>query len=217
MADAALQIDFPKEDVRKLQQAMALAGKKLGKSLGQQVRFAGWSVCRTLGTSTRVAKKHLDLFPVSSGTRKERQIQHITGKKLFLGVRHSGGKTRDVSVFATGIREARKTRKAAILNFGLARHSWRSSGKGLGGQVPLDKAGKADSRTLAVAARFAARDRNFKGDNPYVRVGSFLNYAQEALQGGPKKADDALRRAAKLMVKTIEGNIKKRLEEAAKK
>lgn len=202
-----IDVKWPARDFADLQRAMNRAGAELGKSLPQQVRWAGWSIGVTMGTSTRVAPKAI--------TKLKRSGRVAGAEKMYWyrGKRHDGKQ-----FFAQGktLYEARKHRAAKIHNAGLAKSSWRASihGLGSGWNVP---AKEADGRVKDHAKKYAIKVRQLRGDNPHVVIGSFLRYAVDALKSGEAGISSAISRAASHMEHTIDGVIRKNLAKAAGK
>jgi hypothetical protein len=212
-----MSINFPSRDMAALQRAMARNATEFGKSIPNQVKFAGGAIGRTLGTSTRVAPKYIALAKVNRTEARLLQIERRTGKQTYIGTRHYGGRPRQVTIWARGIAEARKNPRAQLGNRGLAKLSWRASVRGLPGgrEVGIPKGG-VTGKARDKAERYAATERRLKGDNPYVVVGSFLNYATAALEGGPQSVNTAIDRAARYMMHTMDGAAKKMLSQTAR-
>jgi len=210
-----MSIDFPARDMAALQRAMARNATEFGKSIPQQLKFAGGSIGRTLGTSTRVAPKYIALAKVNAKEARLLDIERRTGLQSFVGTKYFGSTPRQVTIFAKGIASARKDIRAQLYYRGLAKLSWRASIEGLPGAREVSVRGGVQAKTRAKAVQFAARARNLKGNNPYIVIGSFLSYATAALEGGPQSVKTAIERAAGYMMHTMDGAAKKMLKETA--
>lgn len=201
----AIQLEFPEADRRALFAQMERARKELGRTLGQSVRFAAWSVARTLGTSTRVASKVREAFEVR-GRRVDKT--GWTGRRKFLISAYRNGKPRPIERYGESLSDPKVKRARRVRNYGLAKASWMWGVKALG-------AGAAFGGTSGDAREKAQRRmdvaKQLKGDDPFVRLTNKLSYAQEALKGGPRSVDTALGRAASYMAHIIDGNIRKKM------
>jgi hypothetical protein len=199
-----------------LQKAMARSGAEFGRSIAQQLKFAGGSIGKTLGTSTRVSAKHIALAKVNRTEARLLQIERRTGKQSFIGTRYFGSNLKQVTIFAKGIAAARKDIRAQLYMRGLARLSWRASVEGLPGASGISvRGGVVRSKTRAKALQFAAKQRNLRGNNPYILIGSFLDYATAALEGGPQSVNTAIARAARYMEHVMDGTAEKMLKKIA--
>jgi hypothetical protein len=210
-----MSIQFPERDMAALQRAMARNAAEFGKSIPQQIKFAGGAIGRTLGTSTRIAPKHIELAKLNRTEARLLGIERRTGKQTYIGTRYYGGRARQVTIWARGIAEARKDPRAQLAQRGLAKMSWRASVAGLPGGTGISVPGDVTGKARQKAIRYAAHERMLTGNNPYIVIGSFLNYATAALEGGPQSVNTAIERAAGYMMHTMDGAAKKALERTA--
>ena len=214
-SDASISVTLPAATLANLRRSMDRAGSEFGQSARQQVKLAAWSIGRTLGTSTRVAKPHIDLAKLNRTEARLLNIERRTGNQAFIGTKYFGGRPRQVTIYAKGIAAARKDARARNYRFGLAKLSWRASIGGLGSQAGLN-VGKADGKTIQKAAQYAAKERRLTGDNPSITIGSFLDYATDALIGGQAAVGPAIDRAARKMMHIMDAKAEKELQRMAK-
>ena len=193
---------------------MDRAGSEFGKTVRSQVKLAAWSIGRTLGTATRVAKPHIDLAKLNRTEARLLNIERQTGKQAFIGTKYFGGRPRQVTIYARGIREARENARAKNYRFGLAKLSWRASINGLGSQAGMGVT-KANAKTMRKAMQHAATTRRLTGDNPSIMIGSYLDYAQDALIGGNAAIAPAIDRAAGHMMHIMDAKAEKLIREMA--
>jgi len=225
-SNAAISIDVPQATLNALRRSMDRAGAEFGKSVRSQVKIAAWAIGRTLGTSTRVAPSRVELAKIS---RKEAEMMDIGGVEVmgkrgrmrkkysrgFIGSKYFGGKQKTLFIRGGTITQARKDLRAQIYRFGLAKLSWRASIVGLGSQARLGVS-KASAKTIAKAMQNAAKVRNLQGDNPSIMVGSYLNYAQDALIGGPAAIAGAIDRAARYMMHIMDAKAAEAVQKMAR-
>jgi hypothetical protein len=210
-----INIQFPNRDIEALQRAMTRNGAEFRKSIPQQLKFAGGAIGRTLGTSTRVSDKHIALAKVDQTEARLLDIERRKGLQSFIGTKYFGGKAKQVTILARGIAAARRDIRAQLYRRGLAKSSWRASIEGLPGAREVSVRGGINSKTRQKAIRFAAKTRSLKGDNPYIVIGSFLDYATAALEGGPQSVNTAIDRAARHMHHIMDGAAKKMMDKTA--
>ncbi len=210
----SVSYDFPKEDIARLDAAMRRGMEEFNFPMAQQVKAAGYSIGRALGTSTAVAKKRIELHPLKKRwARWNRLPVDWSEPKHFWGERYNQrGQVSIVFVSASGKAAAKRSKKAQVGRAGLAKKSWRASISGLGRPLATRGANN-DERTNALAKEYAAKDRLLRGFNPSVRVGSFLDYAALALGRGEREVNDVARRAAVQMEKQLEHLAAKKLQE----
>jgi hypothetical protein len=211
-----INIQFPTRDIEALQRAMARNGAEFRKGIPQQLKFAGGAIGRTLGTSTRVSDKHIALAKVNQTEARLLDIERRKGLQSFIGTKYYGAHgPKQVTIFARGIAAARRDIRAQLYRRGLAKSSWRASIEGLPGAREVSVKGGVNSKTRQKAIRFAAKTRSLKGDNPYIVIGSFLDYATAALEGGPQSVNTAIERAARHMHHIMDGAAKKMMDKTA--
>lgn len=205
----AMQIEFPHADMHAMFAQIDRAQRELGRSLGQSLRWAGWHLGKTLGASTRVAKKKRPAVRV----QWQRKDGHI-GSGYGLEVYGGDGKPRNVVAYVQGSKgerpaqsksEALASKLAVIQMRGLAKASWLWGVK---------RMGSTNINFAAVAAREEAKrvagsEMHLTGDNPYIVIRNRLSYITAALEGGPKAVDTALGRAARMMSQNIDSKVAK--------
>jgi hypothetical protein len=159
MASAVqISIDVPHKATAALFAAMKREEVEFGKSLTSQVKIAAWSIGKTLGTATRVARPQVEVLPVPIRMAKKLGLTRKLGNKTFIAKKYHGGKPFDQIIYAKGIREARKDRRVQNYRFGLAKLSWRASISGLGSLVGLGVS-KANEKTMNKAMQKAVAVR----------------------------------------------------------
>lgn len=207
MTDIA--IEFPREDVRRLFGQMDRAQKELGKSLGQTVRFAAWSIASSLGKVTRVAKKHR---PYKEIKEAGSVVRAKGGKKYKVTSYRSGGR-KTFNVRAASVAELKRSSKVLIGKAGLAKASWFWGIKKIGGGRNISQAG-----VTKTAKRFAALNMDVEnrttGDDPYVKMVNSIPYIRAAMLGGESAITGAMGRAARHMERITDANLDKKLRSA---
>lgn len=186
------------DDIRDLQRQMRRAESELGKSTPQAVKFAAWAVARSLGASTRVAKKYRP-YKAASTTRKR--------VKKFIVTSHRRGGANTFPVYAPSVAELKRTPYVRIGNKGLAKGSWMWGIRALG-SVAGSGAGVGKS-----AKRYAQKwidvAKQLRGSNPTVTIRNRLGYILDALRGGPQDVTTAMARGARQMEKIIDAKAAK--------
>jgi len=197
---------WPKQDVRALFAQMDRAQKELGKNLGQTLRFAAWSVARSLGVVTNVAPKYRPYEVVKEG----RGMAKRKGGKKYEVTSLKKGRKNTFNVRAASVSALKKMGQVRIGNAGLAKSSWMWGIKklGSGGGVSMkgiaSKVKQRGSQNMDVTQRL-------RGDNPFVKIVNSLPYAANALRGGMGSVNNAMGKAAKSMEKIIDANIAKKM------
>jgi len=191
-------IEFPAADVRAMFAAMGRAQTELGKGLGNAVRMAGFQLCRALGTSTAVSKTYREYRQLDTSRKNQKKYEVTsyagTGKKQFV-------------TYKKGVRELKQS-SALIGNRGLAKGSWMWGAKAAGQGSAVGKKGGRPS-AISFAQKFASGEAVYKGEDPYIKITNRLPYIREAMGGGEKPIEDALRRAAKGLEIWIDNELKK--------
>ena len=213
-SNLGISIDVPTAAINALQRAMDREGREFGKSVRSQVKIAAWSIGSTLGKATRVAKPAVELVKLNQMEARLLSIEKNTGKSAFIGTKYFGGKARQITVYAKGIRKARNDIRAKIYGFGLAKLSWRASISGLGSLGGMNVS-KVDAKTIMAARKEAAVERTLTGNNPSILIGSYLPYAQDALIGGNAAIAPAIDRAARHMEHIMDAKAEKLIREMA--
>ena len=205
MSDA-VSIEWPKRDVRALWTQIDRAQKELGKNLGQAIRFAAWSVARSLGVVTKVAPKFRSYEVVKEG----RGVAKGKGGKKYQVISWKKGSAKTFNVRAASVSELKKMAQVRIWNAGLAKSAWMwgikklGSGSGISMKGVTAGAKKRGSGNMDVTQRL-------RGDDPFVKIVNSLPYAASALQGGTGAVNGAMGSAARSMEKIIDANIAKKL------
>ena len=213
-SSAFISVDVPTATIDALRRAMTRMGTEFRKSLPSQVKIAAWSIGKSLGVQTRVAKPHIDLAKLNKTEARLLDIERRTGLQTYIGTKHWGGKAQQVTIWARGVQKARKNFRAQNYRFGLAKLSWRASIGGLGSQAGMGVS-KANAKTLQKAMANGIRIRRLQGDNPMITVGSYLDYAQSALIGGNSAIPLAIENAAKSMMHNMDSKVEKALKKVA--
>lgn len=206
----AIQIEFPESDRRVMFAQLERARKELGKSLGQAVRFAAWSVATSLGASTKVSKKVRNVRMVRVNRKDWGAVrEYKEGRKVFeVEDWRWGSPPKHFKVTASSLGEAKKKNRARIRKYGLAKSSWMWGVRALGAGAKFGG--------LGPIARSKARDaisvtKKLSGLDPFIEIRNKLGYIRSALEGGPAEINTAMGRAARHMAHVIDANIKKKM------
>jgi len=206
MSDASVSIEFPKRDVRALWAQMDRAQKELGKNLGQALRFAAWSVARSLGVLTDVAPKYRPYKVIEEG----RGVAKRRGGKKYEITSWKKGRKSTFNVRAESVSQLKKKGQVRIGNAGLAKSSWMWGIKKLGSGGGVSMKG-ISSRVKQRGGQNMDVTQRLRGDDPMVKIVNSLPYAGDALRGGMGVVNTAMGKAAKSMEKIIDANIAKKL------
>jgi len=196
MSEAAITAQVNPGDLSGLFAQMWRAEKELGKSAGEALRWGGWSLARTLGTSTRVAPKHRPLRQIAGGVGRE-------GRQAF-EVRTGKGTT--FPVYATDRSAALQLRQVRIGNRGLARASWMWGVRALGsgGGFP---AGISGANVRRAGVNMEVRKR-LTGNDMFISFDNRLRYAALAFYSkGKRTVATAAERAGRMMARTINAKV----------
>ena len=207
----AASIDFPRADVDALFRQMDRAQKELGRSLGNAVRTATNRVALSIGTSTRVAPKYRKITPMGDQS-SNRKFDPKTGK-FYYNKRfevYSDKRKKTYDVWAKNITAAKKKKSVLIARRGLAKATWRRAAQEASAGGGVGKGGVTAS-AKRLADRHARGKGVFTGVDPWAMMESSLDYAQDALQGGPRDVGTAMERAASAMEHLIDRQIEKKL------
>ena len=206
MSDAPVSIEFPRRDVRALFAQMDRAQKELGKNVGQALRFAAWSVARSLGVVTNVAPKYRPYKVIEEG----RGIAKRRGGKKYEVKSWKTGRAKTFNVRAASVAALKKTGQVKIGNAGLAKSSWMWGIKKLGSGGGVSMKGIASKVKQRGGQNMDVMQR-LRGDNPFIKIINSLPYAGDALFGGTGAVNSAMGKAAKSMEKIIDANIAKKM------
>ena len=193
-------IEFPRADVDALFRQMDRAQKELGRSLGNAVRTAANRVALSIGTSTKVSPKHRKITATGETSRnrnKRFEVYSDKSRKTF-------------SVWAKNMREAKRRKAVVISRRGLAKATWRRAASEASAGGGVGQGGVTES-AKRLADRHARGKGVFTGVDPWAMMESSLDYAQDALQGGPRDVDTAMERAASAMEHLIDRQIERKL------
>ena len=206
MSEAPVSIEFPKRDVRALFTQMDRAQKALGKDIGQALRFAAWSVARSLGVVTDVAPKYRPYKVVQEG----RGIAKRRGGKKYEITSWKKGHSKTFNIRAASVSALKKKDQVRIGNAGLAKSAWMWGIKKLGSGGGVSMKGIA-SKVKQRGGQNMDVTQSLRGDNPFVKIVNRLPYAGDALRGGMGSVNNAMGKAAKSMEKIIDANIAKKM------
>ena len=206
MSEAPVSIEFPKRDVRALFAQMVRAQKELGKNVGQALRFAAWSVARSLGVVTDVAPKYRQYKVIQEG----RGIAKRRGGKKYEVTSWKKGHKKTFYVRATSVSELKKKGQVRIGNAGLAKSSWMWGIKKLGSGGGVSMKGIAQKVKQRGGQNMDVTQR-LRGDDPMVKIVNSLPYAGDALRGGMGAVNTAMNKAVRSMEKIIDANIAKKM------
>ena len=205
MSDA-VSIEWPREDVRALWRQVDRAQKELGKTLGQAVRFAAWSVATSVGARTKVARK-VRPYRVIEESRGEARRK---GGKKYAITSHKRGRKNVFNRRFASVRELKESPQARIGNAGLAKSSWFWGIKKIGGGRNISQKGITDSAKRS-GSRVMDVESRLKGDDPFVKMTNTLSYAIDALRGGMGEVNRSMGSASRSMEKIIDHNIAKKM------
>lgn len=196
------KLEIPQADIRALHAAMERARKELGNGLGGSVRMAGFQLSRTLGTSTHISakKRPYEIIAVRRprGSRPRKNIVDIKSERVG----------QFTQIIPGGKREINKSAAVTVGMSGIAKASWRWAARKA--RSPMSSIAKTGMTRSAEqwANKYAGGDSVTKGDDPYYRIQSRINYITQAMDQGA--ANDAMRRAASGMNQWIDGELKRR-------
>jgi len=201
-----VSIEWPKQDVRTLWAQIDRAQKELGRGLGQAIRFAAWSVARSLGVVTKVAQKYRPYKEV----KEARGVVKFKGGKKYEVTSWKKGREKTFNVRAASVSKLKEMGQVRIGNAGLAKSAWMwgikklGSGGGIGMKGVTPGAKQRGQKNMEVTQRL-------RGDDPFIKIVNSLPYAANALQGGMSAANSAIGKAARSMEKIVDDKIKKKL------
>ena len=200
-----VSIEWPKQAARVAAQ-IDRAQKELGRDLGQAIRFAAWSVARSLGVMTKVAPKYRDYKVVKEG----RGVAKRAGSKLYEVTSWKKSQKHTFNMRAVSVSQLKETPQVKIKNRGRAKSVWMWGIKKLGSGGGVSMSGVTSAGYLA-AQQAMDVEQKLSGDNPYVKMVNSLPYAVNALKGGMGSVNDAMGKAARSMARIINADIKKKL------
>lgn len=207
---STIEISMDRRDAAALFDQLERARKELGKSLGQAVRFAAWSLATSLGAATKIAPKHREVEAVPLNRADWGQVrEYEAGRKEWKIKDYRWGAPRLFKVTARTKTEAKQSRRGTIRHAGLAKQAWMFNVKKLG--KPLHAQGFIAALAKKKADTLAKVDQNLKGDNPHVKLFSRVRYAEAALKGGASSINGAFGKAARMMAIIIDKDIQKKM------
>ncbi len=204
MATAALQFDaeLSKQDTRALMAGMHRARRQLNMPLGKATQFTAWAVADALRTATKVSGKYRPLTQVG-------RTVSAAGNKQYEVESYRGGTKKTFSVWAKGVREARKLRAVMIARRGLAASAWGWAQGMLGRRGGM----RVDGKTHGIARNYTDVTKRIRGEDPMVRIDNRLGYATQAFKGsGEQVLANVMQRAAGRMEHIMDGHVKRALK-----
>ncbi len=195
---AAVSIDFPEADVRKLMRAMEYQSQRLGVPMREATQNAAKLVAYSAAAATTESKAY---------RKYERQ-----GKGLFRVKSDRPGK-QDFFVRAGSVRELKADRRVKIARRGLAKVAWKIIGAQIGG-LSEAQAGRdnATSRTRQRANKFGNVRIKRNPLNPSVTLTNSLDYGMAAIKGGEGTLNNIVGKAARRMFRLTNAEVKKRMQ-----
>jgi len=197
MSDA-LKFEIPTKDLNALSAQILRARTELGKSFGEAVRWAAWSVVRSCGAGTKVAPKKRPVTAVrGKKSRSGKQAFEVETYKAkgYKNKRHT------FLIYHVSKRDANNDRRVKIGMRGLAKSSWYWGIKALGS--PSGSGSGATDIAKKKASIYMEVEKDLKGQNPFVRITNSLPYIEEALNGGASVIEEAFGKAASHMEREI--------------
>jgi len=193
-----ISVQIDPGDLSGLFAQMWRAEKELGKSAGEALRWGGWSLARTLGTSTRVAPK----------LRRFKQVGSVIRSRngMFEVVSYKDGYRWPFIVYAKDVEAVKNLRSVRIGNRGLARASWMWGVRALGsgGGFPSGMSGANVSR----AGNNMEVQKRLTGSDMFISFENKLRYAALAFKSkGRQTVATAAERAGRMMWRTINAKV----------
>lgn len=198
-----VEIKFPKRDVDAIFTAMRRAEREIGASMGGAMKMAGYQLSRTMGASTKVApaKRPYEILEKRKGPHKS----------LLIEVRSSRPKGNYKAIIKGSKREANKSPFVRIGMAGLAKSSWKWASKDARTASAIGWGRGVARGAKEWGSKYGFGASRFRGDDVYYRIENRLPYIEQALQGGPRAANDAMRRAAEGLERTIDNKLKQKM------
>jgi len=201
----AISAKFNAADVNDFQKALTRFQTEIGKSPEQSVKWGGVKILDSLRASSKRAKK---VRRVTTPTdKKTKAFRTKKGKRIFWGWQYGkDGSQKRFPIYAYDKQQAKASKKAEIVAFGLARAIWGWA------KADLFKKGSAGIKFSQKRPMNALNTKTIKRDGEYgVTIDNNLRYAQAAFKTKGKQAvNSAFRRAEKGMVKQIEKRLFKK-------
>lgn len=202
-----LQVEFPVSAQKALLAQIRRAQDVMGKSAAASVKVAARHVVNSLGASTKQAPKKRKVEVKLTRTRVGKKVKTL--REYGVMVWRKGAPVFAAVAGATSKSDVQKSPLVKIFHRGLAKASWKWIGKKVKTSVGTVAAGWM---TEKLARGYVDVRDEARGNYPRITIRNRLKYIQSALIGGPAGVDDAMRRAASGMEKSIT----KQLETAAK-
>ena len=202
-----VSIEWPREDVRALWRQVDRAQKELGKTLGQAVRFAAWSVASSFAAITKIAPKYRDYVAVQEG----RGVASRKGGKKYEITSHRKGIKKKFFVRASSVAELKKDNRVRIGNRGIARMTWYWTVGQIGGGRKPSKKGATRSAERNAQELIYVTSRLRATTDPFVKIVNRLNYVRSAMIGGESAQNAVMGKASRQMEKIIDYNIAKKM------
>ena len=216
----AIQIEWPKEDVRNFSREMDRARKVLGMSLNASVAYAGRLVAQSCGASTKVSKKKREIVknPLKALTRSKDKRRadygvykyRANGTRKFVPIyrtgehgtyRFVGKRKRELTVHGSfynkpemniyAAKSVTDHRKRIIGRSGLAKKTWSVAVRFMNRGGTIRPMGIWNEAARITVSR--------KQDEPKIHIHNKLRYATDALKGGENRIETALGRAYRKM------------------
>jgi hypothetical protein len=207
-----ITVKLDPNDVRKLQNSIERLRKEMGLSIEESTLWGGVAVSRSIAAATKVAQKRRpveprDIFEERVSARgkqlkpRRRTVwgveRYVRGTKTWVPLRN----------YPQSKADANKSYGAQIWNRGLAKMAWWWANKRIGGHGVSVGSASGDAKRRAYRYGEGIVHR---GANPSVTLQSKLDYATEALRGGPAAVSQAFEKASRgmihRMVKTMKQN-----------
>jgi len=200
-------IHFPHADVRALFAQMGRAQKELGRDMGQALKFAGWSVARSLGVQTKVAPKYRDYTAMKESRR---EVARHGGRKKYEVVSLKKGRRKAFTVRAESVAKLKQMSQVRIGKAGLAKAAWMWGIKKLGSGGGFSMKGATASAKQFGRENMDVTSR-LTGNDPFISITNSLPYASAALKGGMSAVTGAMGKAARSMEQIITAKAAKKL------
>jgi hypothetical protein len=202
--------------VAAVQRSMAVLEREMGLTVRESVQWGATAVGRSLSAATGIAPKHraverrrIEIARTSKKTGKALKPRMVNAWGVLYDVPRPGfpsGTWRSIPAKMRGKRAAQNSLMGTIRNRGLAKMSWWWAHKKAGGS------GMAQTGTrfaIAQAMRFGDSTASLTGSSPYVILRNKLDYALQALKGGPAAVGVAFQKASRGMLHRMRETLKR--------
>lgn len=211
-------IEFPQADVRELFAQINRAQSALGRTMGHSLQMAVKHLMQSLMASTRQAPasrkvQEIAYNPKSGNAHYSRYKSFaVTG---WMRDGKTGPRVNRTDIISAESIETAKRYHGSVPWMGLAKESWRAALRSKRMSFALGSA--PSSRYVAKMKRAAAKygkmqaDFSGKSQDPYCIITNRLSYITAALAGGQQAVSTAMERAARGMMKSIDGQLAKKM------